>query len=63
MNNEATILFHKVQWFLNENDTKVLDENWEQFIRDFIYQGYKEGSFEVEFNNETDLLIWRIDGC
>lgn len=61
MSNETIILFHSIQWFLNENETNTFNESWKQSIKDFIYQGYKEGSFEVEFNDEIDYLRWYID--
>ncbi len=61
MNNTVKILFLNIQWFLNENNTDVLEKIWEQSIKDFIYNGYKEGSFEVEFKGEIDYLRWYID--
>lgn len=60
MNNETTILFHKVRWFLTNEDTNILLEEWKQSIKDFIYNGYREGEFAVEFNNESNSLRWLI---
>ena len=45
MKNQARILFHTVSWYLSNNEIHILDEYWEQSIKDFIYQGYKQGSF------------------
>lgn len=61
MNNTSIILFHKIQWFLTENEANKLEDFWEQSIKKFIYNGFKEGEFEVEYKSETDSLRWFID--
>ncbi|OFX26222.1 MAG: hypothetical protein A2033_02790 [Bacteroidetes bacterium GWA2_31_9] len=59
--NENNILFHRITWFLRENETKNLFECWEIEIKEKIINGYLEGEFEVDFNNINDSLIWKIN--
>ncbi|HLD30798.1 MAG TPA: hypothetical protein VJB41_01175 [Patescibacteria group bacterium] len=58
--NIQKISSNNIQWFLREKDTKILDEYWMSLIEKFIQEGYVEGEFEVEIENETDSLIWKI---
>jgi hypothetical protein len=60
MNNEKSILYHKVRWFLTNGDTDFLSESWEKSIKKFICAGYREGEFAVEYNLQEDSLHWLI---
>jgi hypothetical protein len=59
--NNNNILFHNIIWFLRDDETSLLLDIWENQIKENIISGYLEGEFEVEINNSTDSLIWRID--
>ena len=58
--NTQQISSKNIQWFLREKDIKILDEYWISQIEKFLQEGYVEGEFEVEIENETDSLIWKI---
>ena len=60
------ILFHNIEWFLKSNKEMKLQENWEQDIKDFIYDWFKMWEFMVFYEDENwkeeeDSLIWKID--
>jgi len=59
--NNNNILFHNIIWFLRDGETSLLLDIWENQIKENIISGYLEGEFEIEINNSTDSLIWRID--
>jgi hypothetical protein len=59
-NNYSRILFHKVKWFLVENDITELISEWREEITQFIIDGYSSGEFEVEYQGENDSLKWQI---
>jgi len=59
--NNNNILSHNIIWFLRDGETSLLLDIWENQIKENIISGYLEGEFEIEINNSTDSLIWRID--
>lgn len=61
MNNISKVLFHDISWFLENGDQKELYDSWEEDIKTFINEGYREGQFAVlDENDEEDFLTWRI---
>jgi hypothetical protein len=59
-NNYSRILFHKVKWFLVENNITELRPEWREGITQFIVDGYSSGEFEVEYQGENDSLKWKV---
>ena len=59
--NKINILNHTVIWFLREGECDLLYSTWECDIKKFIIDSYLEGEFSVEFEDNMDSLIWRIE--
>jgi len=59
--NNSKILFHNIIWFLREEECISLNETWEEQIFNSIINGYIQGEFAVEINEEMDSLIWKIN--
>ena len=61
MNNTTKILFHNISWFLHNGNQKYIEESWEEEIKRFINDGYREGEFNIlNSNDKEDFLTWRI---
>ena len=57
----SKILFHNIQWFLREYNTSILNEFWEEEIKNKIVSGYIQGEFEIEIDN--NLLFLRFQSA
>lgn len=61
MNNKVQILFHNIEWFLENSEIDILNDSWKESIKSFINQEYIEGQFQVEYpQDKVDNLIWKI---